>query len=62
MTARLDILKAAHLASEETQIALHALYMSDTSNTLVWEMFQAQVEKTDKLRDAVTDEIVSPTE
>lgn len=61
MTTRLDILKAAHLASEETQKALHALYMNDTSNTLVWEMFQAQVEKTSKLRDAVTDEIVSPT-
>lgn len=61
MTARIDILKAAHLASQESQVALHALYMNDTSNTLVWEMFQAQVEVTDKLRDAVIDEIVSPT-
>lgn len=62
MTETRKNLEAARVASHETQLVFHKLYQADTSNALMWEMFQAQVEKTRKLTLAITAEIVKSWE
>lgn len=62
MTEYRKMLDAAYATSRETQKALHALYMADTSNQLMWDMFQAQVEKTNRLSMAIVADIAKSWE